>query len=65
MANRKYIVDGVIYEESDERKAIVDGVILEETTAVAVGGRIMGAIAGQGGLAGKGGLAGNRGGLAG
>ena len=33
MANRKYIADAVIYEESGERKVIVDGVVLEETTA--------------------------------
>lgn len=66
MANRKYIVNGVIYEESDERKVIIDGVILEETTVVvAESGRIMGSLAGCGGLAGIGGLAGNCGGLAG
>ncbi len=38
MANRKYIVNGKIYEESDERKVIVAGKVLEETTVVAAGG---------------------------
>lgn len=35
MANRVYIVDGVLYEETGERVVIVDGVVLEETTSVA------------------------------
>jgi hypothetical protein len=36
MANRKYIVNGQIFEASGERKAIVNGAILE--TSVAAGG---------------------------
>ena len=40
MANRKYIIGGKVYEESDERKVVVAGKVLEETTVVAAGGAI-------------------------
>ena len=33
MANKKYIVNGKVYEETAARKVIVAGRILEETTA--------------------------------
>ena len=66
MANRKYIVGGKVYEETDSRKVVVGGKVLEETTVVAAGGgRIMSSLAAAGGLAGTGGIAGKGGGLAG
>ena len=37
MADKKYIVGGKVYEETDERKVIVGGKVLEETTAAAGG----------------------------
>jgi hypothetical protein len=38
MANRKFIVNGKVYEASDARKVVVSGKILEEDSAAAVGG---------------------------
>ena len=35
MANKKYIVGGKVYEETDERKVIVGGKVLEEATTTA------------------------------
>lgn len=62
---KKYISGGKIHLDTGTRKVITGENVVLETTAAAVGGRVMGKLAGNAGLAGLGGLAGRGGGLAG